>query len=105
MCIRDREIETAARNRLGTLTIVFNNGLMGDYEKHIGKSTKLYGTRYITGDYAKIGEGLGAYTEKVDKPDGIIPAVKRALAVNADGKPALLEIITREETAMSKYWK
>lgn len=99
------EIETAARNRLGTLTIVFNNGLMGDYEKHIGKSTKLYGTRYITGDYAKIGEGLGAYTEKVDKPDGIIPAVKRALAVNADGKPALLEIITREETAMSKYWK
>ncbi len=99
------EIETAARNKLGTLTIVFNNGLMGDYEKHIGKATKLYGTRYITGDYAKIGEGLGAYTEKVEKPDEIIPAVKRALAVNANGKPALLEIISREEAAMSKYWK
>jgi uncharacterized protein len=99
------EIETAARNRLGTLTVVFNNGLMGDYEKHIGKATKLYGTRYISGDYSKVGEGLGAYAEKVEKPAEIVPAVKRALEANAGGKPALLEIMSREETAMSKYWK
>jgi len=99
------EIETAARNKLGTLTIVMNNGLMGDYTKHIGRSDQLYGTRHITGNYAKIGEGLGAYAERVEHPDEIIPAVKRALAVNEDGRPALLEVMTREETQFSKYWK
>ncbi|HEX2988815.1 MAG TPA: thiamine pyrophosphate-requiring protein [Chloroflexota bacterium] len=99
------ELETAARNRLGTLTIVFNNGVMGDYTKHIGRSDQLYGTRRITGSYAKIAEGLGAYAERVEKPDEIIPAVKRALQVNQDGRPALLEVMTREETQFSKYWK
>ena len=98
------EIETAARNRLGTLTVVFNNGLMGDYEKHLPNATRLYGARYITGDYAKIAEGLGAYAEKVERPDEISPAVKRALQVTRDGRPVLLDVVTREETALSKYW-
>ena len=99
------EIETAARNRLGTLTVVFNNGLMGDYEKHLPNATRLYGSRYITGNYSKVGEGLGAYTERIETPDEIIPAVKRALKQNEEGRPALLEVITREETSFSKYWK
>ncbi len=98
------EIETAARNHLGTLTVVFNNGLMGDYEKHLPNATRLYGSRYISGDYAKIAEGLGAYSERVEKPEEIIPAVKRALQVMQDGRPALLDLVTREETALSKYW-
>jgi uncharacterized protein len=99
------EIETAARNRLGTLTIVMNNGVMGDYTKHIGRSDQLYGTRRITGSYAMIGEGLGAYAERVENPNEIVPAIKRALEVNKDGRPALLEVMTREETQFSKYWK
>ncbi len=98
------EIETAARNHLGTLTIIFNNGLMGDYEKHLPNATRLYGARYISGDYTKIAEGLGACAERVEKPDEIIPAVKRALQSNQTGRPALLEMMTAEETALSKYW-
>ncbi len=98
------ELETGARNRIGTITIVFNNGLMGDYEKHLPNATRLYGARYITGDYAKIAEGLGAYAERVEKPEEIIPAVRRAVQVTQDGRPVLLEMITREETALSKYW-
>jgi len=98
------ELETAARNRLGTLTIVFNNGLMGDYEKHLPNATRLYRARYITGDYAKIAEGLGAYAEKVERPEEIIPAARRALKITQEGRPALLDIVTREETALSKYW-
>ncbi len=97
------EIETAVRNHLGTLTIVFNNGLMGDYEKHVGLADRLYGTRHITGDYSKIAEGLGAHAERVEKPDEIIPAVKRALEHTARGRPALLEMMTREETRLSRY--
>ncbi len=99
------ELETAARNRLGTLTVVFNNGVMGDYTKHIGLSDRLYGTRRITGNYTKIAEGLGAHSERVEMPDEIIPAVERALEANKEGRPALLEVMTREETQFSKYWK
>ncbi|HZK67396.1 MAG TPA: thiamine pyrophosphate-dependent enzyme, partial [Chloroflexota bacterium] len=98
------DIETGVRNRIGITTVVFANGIMGDYDKHIGRSHRLYGTRFITGDHTKIAEGLGAYAERVERPAEIVPAMKRAEAANREGRPALLEMITREETAMSKYW-
>lgn len=98
------DIETGVRNKIGITTVVFANGIMGDYDKHIGRSHRLYGTRFITGDHTKIAEGLGAYAERVERPAEIVPAMKRAEAANREGRPALLEMITREETAMSKYW-
>lgn len=67
-------------------------------------SAEFYGTRYITGDYSKIGEGLGAYTERVEKPEEIAGAIKRAQKYMSEGRPALLETMTREETKLSKYW-
>jgi acetolactate synthase-1/2/3 large subunit len=98
------EVETAVRNNIGILTIVMNNGLLGGYEKHLPFSTQRYGTRFISGNYSKVAEGLGAYTERVDQPGDIIPAVKRCLAQNADGRPALLEVITTEENQLSVYY-
>ncbi len=98
------EIETAARNHIGTLTILMNNSCLGGYEKHIPAATKLYGTRFLTGNYERVADGLGAYTERVEAPEEIIPAVKRAVKVTTDGRPALLEIITKEENQLSKYW-
>ncbi|MHB1004710.1 MAG: thiamine pyrophosphate-requiring protein [Chloroflexota bacterium] len=98
------DIETAARNNVGTLTVLMNNSCLGGYDKHIPNATKRYGTRFITGDYTKIAEGLGAYAERVEKPGEIIPAVKRAQKYTAEGRPVLLEIITREEPTFSKYW-
>jgi thiamine pyrophosphate-dependent acetolactate synthase large subunit-like protein len=98
------EIATAARNKIGTLTIVLNNSCLGGYDKHIPAASRLYGTRFIWGDYCKVAEGLGAYAERVEKPGEIIPAVHRALKVTAEGRPALLEVITKEEVELSKYW-
>ncbi len=98
------EIETAARNKIGTLTILMNNSRLGGYDKYLPIATQKYGTRYLSGDYTKVAEGLGAYAEKVEKPDEIIPAVKRALKYTQESRPALLEIITREEPTFSKYW-
>ena len=98
------EIETAARNKIGTLTILMNNSRLGGYDKYLPIATEKYGTRFLTGDYAKVAEGLGAYTEKVEKPDEIIPAVHRALEYTKENRPALLEVITREEPIFSKYW-
>jgi acetolactate synthase-1/2/3 large subunit len=41
-------------------------------------------------------EGLGMYSERVEDPDEVIPAIKRAIKVNTSGKPALLEMITEK---------
>ncbi len=96
------DLETAVRNHIGTLTILMNNSCLGGYDKHLPNATRLYGTRFISGDYGKIAEGLGAYVERVERPGEIIPAVQRAVKVTADGRPALLEVITREEKQFAK---
>lgn len=98
------ELATAARNNIGTLTILLNNSCLGGYEKHIPIATKLYKTRFIWGDYTKVAEGLGAYAERIEKPKEIIPALHRALKVTSEGRPALLEFITKEEVQLSRYW-
>ena len=40
---------------------------------------------------------MGGYAERVEHPDDIIPAIKRALQAMTTGKPALLDVITKLE--------
>ena len=95
------DFETAARERIPILTIMFNNSALGGYEKHMPVATERFKTKFLTGDYVKVAEGLGGYGEKVEDPADIIPAIQRARRETEAGKPALLEIITREETDFS----
>ena len=96
------DLETAVRNRIGIVTIVMNNSCLGGYDKHLPNATRLYGTRFLSGSYHKVAEGLGAYAECVEKPAEIVPAVRRAAEVADGGRPALLEILTKEEPVFSK---
>ena len=95
------DFETAARERIPILTIMFNNSALGGYEKHMPVATERFRTKFLSGDYVKVAEGLGGYSEKVENPADIIPAIQRAQKETEAGKPALLEIITREETDFS----
>jgi acetolactate synthase-1/2/3 large subunit len=96
------DLETAVRNRIGTVTVILNNSCLGGYDKHLPNATRLYGTRFLSGNYAKVAEGLGAYVECVEKPTEIIPAAQRAARVADGGRPAVLEIITKEDPVLSK---
>src|SRR5262245_9733530 len=106
MCGMD--LETAARERIPILTVLVNNGLMGGYEKHIPLASERYRSRYLSGDYAKVAEGLGVAVESVTEPSQIVPALQRAIRATGfggePGRPALVEFITREETRLSKPW-
>ena len=95
------DFETAVRERIPILTIVLNNSALGGYEQYMPVATELYGTKYLSGDYAKVAEGLGGYSERIENPADVIPAIQRAQEQIAFGKPALLEVITREEGAFS----
>jgi acetolactate synthase-1/2/3 large subunit len=97
------DIETAVRSEIPILTVVLNNGVMTHYYDHFPYATEHWGTNQLGGEYAQVAEGLGAYAEKVENPDDIAGAIQRALAANAEGKPALLEMKTKEEETTSKY--
>ncbi len=98
------DIETAVRNGIGTLTVIVNNSCLGGYEKHLPTATRKYRTRFLSGEYAKVASGLGAYAEQVLEPSEIVPAIRRALDVTLDGRPAVLEVLTKEENRTPIYW-
>jgi len=96
------DFETAVRERIPILTIILNNSALGGYENHMPVATERFGTKFISGDYTKVAEGLGGYSEKIENPADIIPAIQRAQKEIEAGRPSLLEIITREEGAFSR---
>ena len=97
------DFETAVRERIPILTILVNNSMLGGYQQRYPVASARYHLNLLSGSYATVAEGLGGYAEKVEQPDDIIPAIQRAKKVLASGQPALVEIITGEELAMSKY--
>ncbi|MBT5048423.1 MAG: thiamine pyrophosphate-requiring protein [Rhodospirillaceae bacterium] len=90
------DIETAARNGIGTLTVVFNNSVMAAERDVLVTSTQKYGTLDVGGNYAMVAEGLGLASMRVDRPGDIIPAIREAMEVTAAGKPFLLEFVVKE---------
>ncbi len=91
------DIETAAREQIPILTLLLNNGAMGNYHHLIPKAVERYGTKYLTGNYSEVARGLGAHSERIDKPEEVTPALKRGITATREGKPALIEFMTCEE--------
>ena len=99
------DIETAARARIGIMTVVLNNGVMTHYDSYLPYSSERYGTNALGGEYAKIAEGLGAHAEVVTTPDQLGPAIRRAAQVNRAGRPALIEAKTKIEEEVPFYYR
>ena len=98
------DYETAAREEIPILTIVLKNSVLGSYINYHPIASKKYDLPSLSGEYAKVAEALGAYSETVTRPEDVIPAIKRAQKETESGRPALLECITKEELEFSAYW-
>lgn len=89
--------EALVRNRIGITTIHINNsGFAGYGPGFWGPGGNPYVadvTPSSIQNMAKSVEALGEYAERVEDPDEIAPALKRAFKENESGKPAYLEII------------
>jgi thiamine pyrophosphate-dependent acetolactate synthase large subunit-like protein len=57
----------------------------------------------MTGDYAKIAEGMGAVGITVTQPGEIAPALQRARQLNAEGRTVLLDIHSNLEARRSQF--
>jgi thiamine pyrophosphate-dependent acetolactate synthase large subunit-like protein len=97
------DIETAARNRIGILTVVFNNGVMACERHVLEKATEKYGALAVGGNYAKVAEALNVGSRRVEKPGEIVPAIKAALDATGRGAPFLLEFMVKEGYDFSRY--
>jgi thiamine pyrophosphate-dependent acetolactate synthase large subunit-like protein len=94
------DVETGVRNGIPILSIVLNNFEMGNYEKMQPIAQERYGIKHLSGNYAEVARSLGVHTERVERPDELVPALKQALAEVAEGRSALVEVMTRAEPAI-----
>ena len=97
------DIETSVRAGAPITTIVLNNGGMATYPGGYPTARESFGTTFMTGDYAKIAEGLGAVGITVTKPEEIASALEQAKQLNADGKTVLIDVHSNMEDRRSNF--
>ena len=91
------EMETAARYNIRTITVLNNNGGLGQCRERAEKAHE--GSRirpegffmYRPTHFARIAEEMGCLGLRVEQPDQIRPALEQALAAD---RPALVEVLT-----------
>jgi acetolactate synthase-1/2/3 large subunit len=91
------DFETSVREKIPILTIISNNSTLSTIDG-FPTAHKRYSLGCMTGEYAKLAESMGGYSERVERPDEIVPAIKRAVKSTQSGKSALLEFVTKLET-------
>jgi thiamine pyrophosphate-dependent acetolactate synthase large subunit-like protein len=91
------EVETAVRERIPIMTVILNNSRMGGYGHHMPEASQRYGANRLSGDYATVAKGLGAQAERIERPGDIASAIERGLNATREGRPVVLEMITKEE--------
>ncbi|MCY4144681.1 MAG: thiamine pyrophosphate-requiring protein [Gammaproteobacteria bacterium] len=97
------EIETAVRAEVPITTVIVNNGTMGGYDKKLKVAMSKYGVGNQSGDYAAMARALGATGILVENPKEIEPALRSAQRENLEGRTAVVEVITRQDTEFSQY--
>ncbi len=97
------DFETAIRENIPILIVLKNDSRLGGYQRHHPYASEHYSLNRQSGDYARVAEALGGYSERVTQPAEIVPALQRAKKSIESGKAALLEVITKEELEESSY--
>lgn len=92
-----QELETAVRLNLPIIIIIANNCAWGMIKSN---QKKTFNKRYCDVDlpqidYSEIARGFGCYGEKVENPEGIKPALQRAIDSK---KPAVIDVSIAFET-------
>lgn len=92
------ELDTAARHHAPVLIAVANNGAwqVEVYDQQVTHG-RVVGTKLQFSDHAAMARAFGMYGERVEKPEDLAGAVRRALA----NRPALLDVVVTPEAVSS----
>jgi thiamine pyrophosphate-dependent acetolactate synthase large subunit-like protein len=91
------ELETAVRERIPVVCVVFNDRGLGNeraFQKEL-YGGRLFGVDYGDVDFAALARVLGAHGERVTEPAMVEPAIRRALE---SGKPAVVDVVIDQDT-------
>jgi acetolactate synthase I/II/III large subunit len=97
------DMETAVRNRIGILTIIFNNGIMAGERDSMPIGIERHNTLDLGGNYADVAKALGAWSKRVSEPQAIAGAIRQAIEVTQSHEPAVLEFVVKEGKRFSRY--
>jgi thiamine pyrophosphate-dependent acetolactate synthase large subunit-like protein len=97
------DFETAVRERLPILSILFNNFSMAIELPIMRVATEKYRSTDISGNYSEMAQAFGGYGERVTDPNEIVAALKRGIEATERGQAALIEFITEKELATSTF--
>lgn len=101
--INAMEIDTAVRHGAKAVFIVSNNAAWNierlDQEMNYGG--RVVGTTLRHSDYAAMARALGAHGERVEKPEDLSGALRRAI----DNAPALVDVVTSQAVISSDAQK
>jgi acetolactate synthase I/II/III large subunit len=86
------ELETAVRERIPVVCVVFNDLGLGNERAFQNElyGGRIFGVDYGDVDFAALARVLGAHGERVEEPSEVLPAISRALA---SGLPAVVDVV------------
>jgi thiamine pyrophosphate-dependent acetolactate synthase large subunit-like protein len=98
------DVETAVRAHIPILTMILNNETMAIYpDSRFPTATARYQMKKLSGNFADVAQALGAHGERIHQPQEIVAAIRRAIEVTRSGRPAVLEVMIKEEGAASTF--
>jgi acetolactate synthase-1/2/3 large subunit len=96
------DFETAVREQIPILSILFNNFSMAIEIPIMQVSQEKYGATDISGNYADMAKAFGGYGERIVDPNDIVSALQRGIEATQRGQAVLLEFITDKEISISQ---
>jgi acetolactate synthase-1/2/3 large subunit len=97
------DFETAVRDQIPIMSILFNNFAMAMEFKAMAVSREKYHSTDISGNYADWAKALGGYSERVTDPAQVTHALLNGIAATKEGRPVLLEFITTQDKVYSTW--
>ena len=97
------EIDTAVRNKSNICIIISNNAgwNIETHDQKLNYGNRVYGTSLNHSDYAKVAEGMGAYSIRVEKPEDLESSISNALK----NTPSVVDVITSSSVLSSDALK
>jgi acetolactate synthase I/II/III large subunit len=101
--INAMEIDTAVRHGAKCVFVVSNNAAWNieRLDQDMNYGGRVVGTTLRHSDYAAMARALGLHGERVEKPDDLRPALRRAL----QNAPALVDVVTSQTVLSSDAQK
>jgi acetolactate synthase-1/2/3 large subunit len=97
-----QELATAAQEKIGLVTLVFNNNAFGNVlrDQQVGFGGRIMGAQLQNPDFVKLAESFGIAGYRVDSPGALQPVLTKALAEN---RPALIEVTIAQGSEVSPW--